>query len=333
MTLPLLAVGAVGAVSVASHWVGPELSEMVAAFAKGDTERAREVNAALLDAVAFQSSEAYPNPVPAKAVCRARGQRVGQCRPPHGAGDRRARRVRPVAARVARPSPVSPARWRGPVRIVFLGGLGEIGRNCACIEAGGRIVILDCGVMFPDPDMPGIDFVLPDLSYLRQRAEPSTGSCSPTGTRTTPAASPSCCVTCRPRLRLGADAGPGPHRVEEAGLLHRAEFVEVADGERRRIGPFEVEFIPVTHSVPHGFAMAFHTAQGVILHSGDFKIDLTPVDGRFTDLARIGALAEGPGIRLMMADSTNAEEPGFTESERASGPFSTVCWRRGPTGG
>ncbi len=109
--------------------------------------------------------------------------------------------------------------------------------------------------------------------------------------------------------------GLARNRVEEAGLADRAEFVEVRTASARRIGPFDVEFIPVTHSVPHGFATAFHTPQGVILHSGDFKIDLTPVDGRLTDLARIGALADGPGIRLLLSDSTNAEEPGFTDSE------------------
>src|SRR5207248_1693461 len=87
----------------------------------------------------------------------------------------------------------------------------------------------------------------------------------------------------------------------------------------RTIGPFDVEFIPVTHSVPHGFATAFHTPQGVVLHSGDFKLDLTPVDGRLTDLARIGALATGPGIRLLLSDSTNAEEPGHTASESSVG--------------
>ncbi|MDE3087718.1 MAG: ribonuclease J, partial [Acidobacteriota bacterium] len=123
------------------------------------------------------------------------------------------------------------------------------------------------------------------------------------------------------------------HRVQEAGLEDRARFVEVVDGERRQVGPFEVEFIPVTHSVPHGFATAFHTPQGVVLHSGDFKIDLTPVDGRLTDLARIGALADGPGIRLLMADSTNAEEPGFTASETSVGAtlrrvFGTAQGRR-----
>ena len=94
----------------------------------------------------------------------------------------------------------------------------------------------------------------------------------------------------------------------------------VGDNERRKIGPFDVEFIPVTHSVPYGFALAFHTAQGVILHTGDFKLDLNPVDGRRTDLARIGQIASTDGIRLLLADSTNAEEPGYTGSESSIGP-------------
>ena len=102
-------------------------------------------------------------------------------------------------------------------------------------------------------------------------------------------------------------------------MADRAQFIPVRDGERRRIGPCDVEFIPVTHSVPHAFATAFHTPQGIILHSGDFKIDLHPVDGRRTDLARMGALASDPGIRLLLADSTNAEEPGFTPSESTVG--------------
>src|SRR5205823_7436900 len=113
--------------------------------------------------------------------------------------------------------------------------------------------------------------------------------------------------------------GLARNRIEEAGVLKQTEFVTVADGEHRRIGPFDCEFVPVTHSVPHGFATAFHTLQGVILHSGDFKIDLTPVDGRRTDLARIGAIADESGIRLLLSDSTNAEEPGHTASETAVG--------------
>jgi ribonuclease J len=213
-----------------------------------------------------------------------------------------------------------PAAGPESVRIVFLGGLGEIGRNCACIEVGGRIMLLDCGLMFPDLEMPGIDLVLPDFTYLRDNADRIEG----------------CIVTHGHEDHCGAlsyllrdlefpiygsalTLGLARSRIEESGLLGRTELITVRDGERRQIGPFDVEFIPVTHSVPHGFATAFHTPKGVILHSGDFKIDLTPVDGRSTDLARIGALADGPGIRLLLSDSTNAEEEGHTDSERKVG--------------
>jgi ribonuclease J len=206
------------------------------------------------------------------------------------------------------------------VRISFLGGLGEIGRNCACIELAGRLVVLDCGVMFPDPEMPGIDLVLPDLSYLAGRAGDVEGVVLTHGHEDhTGGLAYLLRDLSAPVYGSALTLGLARNRVEEAGLTDRATFVEVRDGERRQIGPFEVEFIPVTHSVPHGFATAFHTPQGVVLHSGDFKIDLTPVDGRLTDLARLGALADGPGVRLLMSDSTNAEEPGFTASETSVG--------------
>jgi len=207
-----------------------------------------------------------------------------------------------------------------PVRITFLGGLGEIGRNCACIEVDGAILLLDCGLMFPDLEMLGIDLVLPDFSYLRDNADRITG----------------CIVTHGHDDHVGGLAfllrdlsfpiygseltlGLASNRIGEAGLLDRTELIPVADGERRRIGPVDVEFIPVTHSVPHGFATAFHTSQGVILHSGDWKLDLTPVDGRLTDLGRVGAIAHEHGIRLLLSDSTNAEEHGYSSSESAVG--------------
>ncbi len=206
-----------------------------------------------------------------------------------------------------------------PVRVVFLGGLGEIGRNCAVIEQGGQLVVLDCGVMFPDPEMPGVDLVLPDFGYLRSHAEHIAGIVLSHGHEDhTGGLGFLLREVNAPVYGSALTLGLARSRVEEAGMSG-AELVAVADGERRRIGPFDVEFLPVTHSVPHGFATAFHTAQGVILHSGDFKLDLMPVDGRRTDLARIGQLAAGEGIRLLLADSTNAEEPGFTRSERSVG--------------
>ncbi|MEA3018782.1 MAG: ribonuclease [Actinomycetota bacterium] len=207
-----------------------------------------------------------------------------------------------------------------PVRITFLGGLGEIGRNCAAFEIDGRIMLLDCGLMFPEADMPGIDLVLPDFTWLHENADRIEG-CIITHGHEDHAGALSYLLrdlsfpiyASELTLRLARS------RIEEAGLLDRTSFVTVHDGERRKIGPFDVEFLPVTHSVPHGFATVFHTPQGVILHSGDWKLDLTPIDGRHTDLARIGAIEVDSGIRLLMGDSTNAEEEGHALSERAVG--------------
>ncbi|MGC8463604.1 MAG: ribonuclease J [Acidimicrobiales bacterium] len=207
-----------------------------------------------------------------------------------------------------------------PVRIVFLGGLGEIGRNCACIEVDGRILVLDVGIMFPDPDMPGVDLVLPDFSYLRENAARVDGVVLTHG-HEDHVGGLAYLARDFPLTVYGSELtlGLARNRVSEAGLDDQVTWVPVADGERRRIGPCDVEFIPVTHSVPHAFAIAFHTPQGVVLHSGDFKLDLHPVDGRRTDLTRMGALGADPGVRLLLCDSTNAEEPGFTPSETTVG--------------
>ena len=208
----------------------------------------------------------------------------------------------------------------GPVRITFLGGLGEIGRNCACLEVDGRILLLDVGLMFPELDMLGVDLVLPDFTFLRENAARVDGAIITHGHEDHMGGlSYLLREMSFPIYASELTLGLARNRIDEAGLLGQAELVPVFDGERRRIGPCDVEFIPVTHSVPHGFATAFHTPQGTILHSGDFKLDLTPVDGRLTDLGRIGALAAGDGIRLLLSDSTNAEEPGHTVSERNVG--------------
>ncbi len=207
-----------------------------------------------------------------------------------------------------------------PVRIVFLGGLGEIGRNCACIEVEGRILVLDVGIMFPEPDMPGVDLVLPDFTYLRDNADRVDAVILTHGHEDhTGGLAYFLRDLAVPVFGSELTLALARNRVDEAGMSDRVEWIPVVDGERRRIGPCDVEFIPVTHSVPHAFATAFHTPQGIVLHSGDFKLDLHPVDGRRTDLARMGELASHPGIRLLLSDSTNAEEPGFTASESSVG--------------
>ncbi|MBV8295597.1 MAG: ribonuclease J [Acidimicrobiia bacterium] len=207
-----------------------------------------------------------------------------------------------------------------PVRLVFLGGLGEIGRNCAVLEQEGRLLLLDCGLMFPEVDMPGVDLVLPDFTYLRENAD-RIDLCLLTHGHEDHVGALSFLLrdASFPIYGSALTLGLARNRIEEAGLLDRTELIPLVDGERRQVGVFDFEVIPVTHSVPHGFATAFYTPQGVILHSGDFKLDLTPVDRRRTDLGRIGAIADEHGVRLLLSDSTNAEEAGHAKSERYVG--------------
>ncbi|MDO9173398.1 MAG: ribonuclease J [Actinomycetota bacterium] len=210
------------------------------------------------------------------------------------------------------------------IRIVFLGGLGEIGRNCMAIEQGAgddkRILLIDCGLMFPDADMHGIDLVLPDFTYLRENAERIVAVVATHGHEDHVGAIQYLLRELSfPVYGSAVALGLARNRIEEAGLMGRTKLIPVRDGERLMIGPFDVEFIPVTHSVPHAHAIALHTPQGVVLHSGDFKLDLTPVDGRRTDLARLGQIAATEGIRLLLADSTNAEEHGHSPSESGVG--------------
>lgn len=218
-----------------------------------------------------------------------------------------------------------------PVRIIFLGGLGEIGRNCMVIEQGAAddpdrtMMLIDCGLMFPDANHHGIDLILPDFTYLKDNAKRIKAIVLTHGHEDHIGA-------IQYLMREGDGIGDlrteklpvygsalalglAKNRIEEAGLMPKIDMRPVKDSQQIEIGTLLVEFIPVTHSVPHAHAIAVHTAQGVVLHSGDFKIDLTPVDERRADLARIGQLSKNEGIRLLMSDSTNAEEPGYASSE------------------
>ncbi|MEZ5205269.1 MAG: ribonuclease J [Acidimicrobiales bacterium] len=207
-----------------------------------------------------------------------------------------------------------------PVTITFLGGLGEIGRNCAAIEIDGRIMLLDCGLMFPEVDMLGIDLVLPDFTWLLERADDIEGCIITHGHEDHHGALAYALRELSfPIIGSALSLGFAANRIEEAGLMDRTEMIVVSDRERRQFGPFDCEFIPVTHSVPHGFATAFHTPQGTILHSGDWKLDLTPVDGRLTVLGVMGAIAQNEGVRLLLSDSTNADQHGHSRSESSVG--------------
>ena len=203
----------------------------------------------------------------------------------------------------------------GDMRIVALGGLGEIGRNMTVFESHGQLLIVDCGVLFPEESQPGIDLILPDFSYIRDRLDDVVAILLTHGHEDHIGAVPYL-------LRERADIPLIGSKLTLAfinGKLkeHRITAVsrEVVAGEVQKYGPFECEFIAVNHSIPDAFAIAITTTAGTVLHTGDFKMDQLPLDGRLTDLRTFARLGE-KGVDLFLVDSTNADVPGFVTSER-----------------
>jgi ribonuclease J len=205
------------------------------------------------------------------------------------------------------------------LRIVALGGLGEIGRNMTVFEYRGRLLIVDCGVLFPDPDQPGVDLILPDFGFIEGRLD-SVEACVLTHAHEDHIGAVPYLLRERPDLPLvGSKLTLALVRSKLAEHRLDPVTVEVRETEQRTFGPFDCEFFAVNHSIPDALAVALRTPAGVVLHTGDFKMDQLPLDGRLTDLAGFARLG-GEGVDLLMADSTNAEVPGFVTSERAIGP-------------
>ncbi len=204
----------------------------------------------------------------------------------------------------------------GDLSVTFLGGLSKIGRNCMVLEYNERLIVIDCGILFPEADMLGIDYILPDLHYLYDRKDQIDGIII-THAHEDHAGGLQFLLreVDAPIYSSQLSLSLLSRRLDEAGLLSKANLIEVHDGESHQIGEFEVEFLPVTHSVPHAFAASYTCGGGTIFHTGDFKIDHSPVDGRRTDLARIGEIASTKEIVLLLSDSTGAERPGTTGSE------------------
>ncbi|OFW77388.1 MAG: hypothetical protein A2Z48_11580 [Actinobacteria bacterium RBG_19FT_COMBO_70_19] len=227
----------------------------------------------------------------------------------------------------------SSRRTDAPARVVFLGGVGEVGRNMACVELERRILIVDVGLSFPNNDQPGVDLVLPDFEYVRQRIDEVEAVVLTHGHEDHIGALAYLLREFEDRVlpvygtafTLALLEG----KLEEHGVSDRADLRTVVPGEDATVGPFSMRFMRVTHSIPDGMAVAIDTPFGAILHTGDFKIDQTPLDGRPTDLH---ALAEeaGRGVHLLLSDSTNAEETGYTASERSVGPVLTDIVARAP---
>ncbi|NLT53346.1 MAG: ribonuclease J [Actinomycetales bacterium] len=208
----------------------------------------------------------------------------------------------------------------GGLRIVPLGGLGEIGRNMDVLEHEGKLLVIDCGVLFPEDHQPGVDLILPDFSYLADRLDDIVAVVLTHGHEDHIGAVPYL-LRLRDDLPLVGsqltlafvEAKLREHRITPYSLT-------VREGQVERFGPFECEFVAVNHSIPDALAVAVRTSAGTVVHTGDFKMDQLPLDGRITDLRAFARLGEA-GVDLLMADSTNADVPGFTVSEREIAPI------------
>ena len=205
------------------------------------------------------------------------------------------------------------------LKIIPLGGLNEIGKNMTAYEYGGEIIVVDCGMAFPGDDMYGIDCIIPDVSYLIKNRARIRGLFITHGHEDHIGAIPYVLKQLNmPIYCTRFTAGLIKLKLEEHGLVKSTKLITVEPGKSVRAGKFTVEFIHVNHSIADSVAFAIHTHMGTIVHTGDFKIDSTPIDGEVIDLARLGELGK-EGVLALCADSTNVERPGYTPSEKTVG--------------
>ena len=223
------------------------------------------------------------------------------------------------------PPPLAP----GGLRVIALGGLGEIGRNMTVFEHAGKLLIVDCGVLFPEEHQPGIDVILPDFTSIRDRLDDVVAIVLTHGHEDHIGGVPYLLRERRDIPLVGSkltlafiDAKLKEHRIKPVTR-------EVSEGDELSFGPFDCEFLAVNHSIPDALAVAIRTDAGLVLHTGDFKMDQFPLDDRITDLRGFARLGE-EGVDLFLTDSTNAEVPGFTLSERDLVPAIETAFRKAP---
>lgn len=215
-----------------------------------------------------------------------------------------------------------------PVKISFLGGLNEVGKNLTVIEYEGDMIIIDCGLSFPDESMPGVDLVIPDFTYIEKNRDKLRGIFITHGHEDHIGALSYLLKRVNApvystKLTIGLIEG----KLKEAKMLSKVKLNVIKPADRIKVGGFEVEAIHVNHSIPDALAFAIKCKEGTIVHTGDFKIDSTPIDGGMMDLARLGQLGN-EGVLCLLADSTNAERPGYSESERKVGESFANLFRK-----
>ena len=205
------------------------------------------------------------------------------------------------------------------LKVMMLGGLNEIGKNIAVLEYEDDIIVIDCGIAFPDDDMLGIDLVIPDVSYLEKNIDKVRGILITHGHEDHIGALPYVLRTVNvPIYATRLTLGILENKLAEHKLLKTAQLNTVEAGDIVKLGCFEAEFIHVNHSIADACAIAVRTPVGVVMHTGDFKLDVSPIDGEMMDLTRLGEYGR-EGVELLMCESTNIERPGYTPSERKVG--------------
>lgn len=211
------------------------------------------------------------------------------------------------------------AKKKNKLKVIPLGGLEEIGKNMTVIEYGDSIIVIDCGVKFPEDEMLGIDLVIPDITYLERNMEKVHGILVTHGHEDHIGALPYVLKKINvPVYGTELTLGLIENKLSEHGMLDEAELIKIRAGQRIQLGPFKIEFVRTTHSIADAVSIAIDTPVGTIFHTGDFKIDHTPIEGDPIDLPRIAEIGR-KGVLLLLADSTNVERPGYTMSERTVG--------------
>lgn len=223
------------------------------------------------------------------------------------------------------------AKKRNKLRVIPLGGLEEIGKNMTVIEYGDSIIVIDCGVKFPEDEMLGIDLVIPDITYLERNIEKIHGILVTHGHEDHIGALPYVLKKINvPVYGTELTLGLIENKLSEHGMLNYAELIKVRAGQKIQLGAFKIEFVRTTHSIADAVSIAVDTPVGTIFHTGDFKIDHTPIEGDPIDLPRIAEIGR-KGVLLLLADSTNVERPGYTMSEKTVGETFDSTFR-GATG-